>query len=56
MLKKFWQMFVSSPSLGVALAKVLVPLIGIIILIIVSLLGYGDSIPEKYRWITKIFQ
>jgi hypothetical protein len=49
-------MFINSPSLGVAIAKIIVPLIGVLILILVAMMGYGDAIPEKYHWILRIFQ
>jgi hypothetical protein len=50
-IKDLWIMIARSPSRGVALAKILVPLIGVIVLIIVALMGYGDLLPEKFQWI-----
>lgn len=55
MLMRIWRMFINSPSVGVALAKVLVPLFGVLVLILLAMLGYADALPEKYRWILRLF-
>jgi len=55
-LSKLLMFIIKSPSRGVALAKLLVPIIGIIVLIIISWLGMGDNLLDKFQWINNMLK
>lgn len=54
MIRKILLFIANSPSRGVALAKILVPIVCVMLLAVISLLGKGDMLPDKFKWINRL--
>lgn len=55
-LSKLLLFIIKSPSRGVALAKILVPIIGVLVLLVLSWFGMGDNLPDKFQWINNMLK
>lgn len=55
-LSKLLLLIIKSPSRGVAFAKILVPIIGVLVLLVLSWFGMGDNLPDKFQWINNMLK